>query len=252
MSRSILPSPLQGYFQVTRTFTYSAIFVLPLLMVYEVLIGVINRTLPVRNGADAIIQFLLYFDGAVSFYTVSGLLALALIVQLVRERRRYDLTLRRGYFVFMAAESLVYASLLGGVSSTLTRAVLPGLSILLRPEGALQRFGLGTQLVLSVGAGIYEEFVFRVLIVSGLAWLLALLFRGWRPGMRYAAAAVVGALIFSSFHYIGSLGDPFNITTFTFRFMAGLVLNLLYVTRGYGIAVWTHAVYDVLVTLGGG
>jgi membrane protease YdiL (CAAX protease family) len=111
------------------------------------------------------------------------------------------------------------------------------------------RLSLAGQLVLSLGAGIYEELLFRVLLVSGL---LALGLRlGWRRSRAVAAAVVVAALIFSAFHYIGPMGDDFAVPSFTFRAIAGLVLSGLYVTRGFGIAAWTHALYDVGLTLVG-
>jgi hypothetical protein len=63
---------------------------------------------------------------------------------------------------------------------------------------------------------------------------------------------VAGALIFSGFHYIGQYGDAFALSTFTFRAIAGLVFSGLYLTRGFGITAWTHALYDVFLSVGGG
>jgi membrane protease YdiL (CAAX protease family) len=68
-----------------------------------------------------------------------------------------------------------------------------------------------------------------------------------RRNAAYAVAAVVGALLFSAVHYIGAFGDPFTLPSFTFRFLFGLALNGLYLVRGFGIAAWTHALYDVMV-----
>ena len=60
-------------------------------------------------------------------------------------------------------------------------------------------------------------------------------------------AAVVGALIFSAFHYVGEYGDRFSVASFTYRAIAGLVFSGLYLMRGFGITAWTHAFYDVYV-----
>jgi membrane protease YdiL (CAAX protease family) len=103
-----------------------------------------------------------------------------------------------------------------------------------------------TMLALSLGAGIYEELVFRVILVGGLFLALHRL-TAWERGRAYVVAAVVGALIFSAVHYIGVLGDPFQLGSFTFRFLFGLALNAVFLIRGFGIAAWTHALYDVLV-----
>lgn len=72
------------------------------------------------------------------------------------------------------------------------------------------------------------------------------------PQVRYAyvLAAVVGALLFSGVHYIGALGDPFTVASFAFRFLFGLALNVIFLARGFGVAAWTHALYDVMIVTG--
>ena len=111
---------------------------------------------------------------------------------------------------------------------------------------------LPTQLMISLGAGLYEELLFRVLLVAGLAYGARRLL-GWSPLASGVLAAVVGALIFSAFHYVGPLGDQLTLGSFTFRAVAGLLFSGLYLTRGFGITAWTHALYDViLVAMGAG
>ena len=99
--------------------------------------------------------------------------------------------------------------------------------------------------VLSIGAGLYEELVFRVVLVGGMFWVMKSLFK--KPAMAYIIAAIVGALIFSAVHYVGAFGDSFTLASFSFRFLFGLVLNGIFLVRGFGIAAWTHAIYDILV-----
>jgi hypothetical protein len=62
-------------------------------------------------------------------------------------------------------------------------------------------------------------------------------------------AVIVGALLFSAFHYVGGLGEPLRLDSFVFRAIAGLAFSALYLTRGFGITAWTHALYDVAVLL---
>jgi hypothetical protein len=90
-----------------------------------------------------------------------------------------------------------------------------------------------------------------VVLVSLLARLAMVWFR-WRPGPSGAFAILLGALLFSAFHYVGPFGDPLELGSFTFRMVAGLLLNGLYLARGFGIAAWTHALYDVFLVLRGG
>jgi hypothetical protein len=110
---------------------------------------------------------------------------------------------------------------------------------------------LATQLMISLGAGIYEELLFRVLLVGVLAWAARrLLGRG--PGAAGVFATVVGALIFSAFHYVGPYGDRLELASFTFRAIAGVMFSALYLLRGFGITAWTHALYDVFLAVLGG
>ena len=104
---------------------------------------------------------------------------------------------------------------------------------------------MAEMLVLSIGAGLYEELVFRVLLVGGLYWGIQHLASD--KITAYLVAAVVGAMVFSAVHYIGALGDPFELSSFFFRFLFGLALNALFLVRGFGVAAWTHALYDILV-----
>src|SRR5437763_589768 len=86
-----------------------------------------------------------------------------------------------------------------------------------------------------------------LLFYQVLAVLLAHALLGWRPVAAGVAATLIGAAIFSAFHYIGPYGDRLQVYSFVFRMVAGLFFSALYLTRGFGITAWTHALYDVLL-----
>ena len=67
--------------------------------------------------------------------------------------------------------------------------------------------------------------------------------------MAAVLATVVGAVIFSAFHYVGPYGDPFQLQSFAFRTISGVAFSALYLARGFGITAWTHALYDVFLLL---
>ena len=102
--------------------------------------------------------------------------------------------------------------------------------------------------MVSLGAGIYEELLFRVILVGALSLLARRVF-GWSHRGASILAVVLSAFVFSGFHYIGALGDTLQWSSFIFRFFAGLVFSTMYVLRGFGVTAWTHALYDVLVTI---
>jgi membrane protease YdiL (CAAX protease family) len=85
-------------------------------------------------------------------------------------------------------------------------------------------------------------------LVGGLVWVLRRV-TSWTEGGSTVAAALVGAVVFSAVHHTGPFGDPFTLPVFTFRFVFGLVLNALFLVRGFAVAAWTHALYNVMVTL---
>ena len=136
----------------------------------------------------------------------------------------------------------VSTALFGGLVANLTALLLQG-PLSITQGGTFEQFSFGTQLVVSLGAGLYEELLFRVLLVSGLLALGA--WAGMRTAANIAVSVVLSALIFSGFHYVGPYGDPLTLSSFTFRAIAGLLLSGLYVARGFGIVAWTHALYDV-------
>jgi hypothetical protein len=148
----------------------------------------------------------------------------------------------------MLGESVIYALLFGTVTGTLTGILLHGTSAL--ALGAGTSLPLPNLIMVSLGAGIYEELLFRVVVVSSLAKLATGGF-GWRPWVGGVFATVAGALVFSAFHYIGPLGDTLELGSFVFRLVAGLLLSGLFLLRGFGIAAWTHALYDVFLAIGG-
>jgi hypothetical protein len=148
----------------------------------------------------------------------------------------------------MLLESVVLALVFGVVVGSLTAALL-GTPLPPMVVGFnTQQLSRWTMLMLSLGAGIYEELLFRVVLVGLLAWGAKKVL-GWRPLVAGIAATVLGALIFSAFHYIGPFGDRFEVYSFVFRTIAGLFFSGLYLLRGFGITAWTHALYDVFLLL---
>jgi hypothetical protein len=242
------PTATPGYWQASRAPRYSLLFALPLLLAYEGLAA----TLPaaartgLRNGADVMFQRLFVVlagpHGPLVFWSALIVLGVGLVV---RDLRRHPGGVKPRVFIAMLAESAVLAVLCGLVVGTLTTRLLGALAL---QAPNVQGLDWPTRLMLSLGAGLYEELFFRVVLVSLLAWGARRLL-GWRPLTAGVFAVVVGAFLFSGFHYLGPYGDPFQVFSFTYRMIAGLFFSGLYLLRGFGITAWTHALYDVLVLL---
>lgn len=259
---SLFPGPdgtlsfaMRRYLDLSRTHTYSLLFALPLLLLYEVGAAWVASTeaVPLRNGADVLLRSLLAAGGVDTTLAFTAVLAAAagFLVLAERRRKRNPPELKGGVFAGMMMESALYALLFGVVVGTATQWVLGGLGVRLAADGGiLAEASLAQGIVLSLGAGIYEELLFRVLLAGGLFVLFR---QGGLPALRSGVfAALLSALAFSAFHYIGPYGDPWALGSFTFRFLAGLVFSVLFLVRGFGIAAWTHALYDVFLLLARG
>lgn len=238
-----------GYFQASRAPRYSLLFALPLLILYQVLAALVpgGERGAVRNGADVLLQMLFTWLAGPWGPRVFMLLLIAAGVWLVaRDYRTHRSAAppRPGWFALMLIESLALALAFGIVVGGLTAALLGDPLPLQNPTP--HDLDRTTLLMLSLGAGIYEELLFRVLLVGLLAWL-GYRVLGWRPLTAGIVAVVIGALVFSAFHYIGPFGDQLEVYSFVFRAIAGVFFSGLYLLRGFGITAWTHALYDVLL-----
>lgn len=109
---------------------------------------------------------------------------------------------------------------------------------------------LGEKLASSLGAGLYEELVFRVYL-CGLLWLIVRKGLGVSRLWATIAVVLVSAVLFSAYHYLG-VGEVFRWHSFIFRVLAGAYFAGLYMARGLGVTSGAHAIYDVIVvTLAG-
>ncbi len=242
------PRRRQSYWTASRSPRYSLLFALPLLLFYE-LLAVARPVRPggaeIRNGADVLLRELSYaLLGPIGPLALMGAVMLV-CVWLVRRDFKRGGGIRAGVFAVMFAEAAVLAAAFGVVVGTATAALLshlPALSI--QAGGAVAHMDLPTRLMLSLGAGLYEELVFRVLLVGGLAFAGRVVL-GLSRLTSGVIATILGALAFSAFHYIGPYGDPLQLQSFVFRAISGVAFSALYLTRGFGITAWTHALYDI-------
>jgi hypothetical protein len=244
-----MPTSISNYWRVARAPRYSLTFALPLLVAYEVLAFSLSHAevTGVRNGADVLLKSLFLAMGGHDGLMVFGALLVGGGAWLVWLDYRRSRTIDLRVFGPMMAESVVYALAFGLVTSTLTGLLLPTLSTSLA-TGSAGGWTLPTQLMISLGAGIYEELLFRVILVSGLAWVARKVL-SLSVTASGVLAVVLGALIFSAFHYIGPYGDRLQLGSFTFRAVAGVLFSGLYLLRGFGITAWAHALYDVFLAL---
>lgn len=248
------------YWHETRRPFSSLIFLLPLLLAYE--IGIVwlggADADAFRNGADAWIRQFLLELGIDLLWLVPTLVVAALVVWqwVSRQPWRTSWDTLGG----MAAESLLFAFALILVGQ--------GVDACFRQQPLLldvQTYwspGLTIRALTFLGAGIYEEFLFRLCLIplAYAACRALLLTHRWSVGITIVATSVLFALA----HYLGSpdAADGYallsgavakiqssraHLFSFVFRLIAGIFFAGLFFLRGFGIAVGAHAAYDVIV-----
>ena len=224
---------------------------LPIFLVYQVAVVFLG----VQNATDMVTGALLSLsDGNRTTYLLAtfaiGVIFAGAFALLGRGQ-----AFRPHKFIQIAIEGVVYAVLMRVVAGYVVGSLFAGPSTI-ADQGRFVGF------VMSLGAGFYEELAFRVVLFGLGAKLLVFLFAkqrvditGTTPTSRFSLRAlgimvawsIVCAVIFSSVHYVGAMSDSFALPSFLFRLVLGLVLTLIFATRGFAAAVWTHALYDVWV-----
>ncbi|CAN5913266.1 CPBP family glutamic-type intramembrane protease [soil metagenome] len=223
----------------------SLLFVLPLLGLYEVGLDRFQDLGALRTGADLWVRQALTGIGA---SPIERWLPMAILIGLLVAWQLIDRSywrLRLGDLVGMLAESLVLAVGLVGLSKLVDLGfdrLEGGLLLANGPGPSDQRLALAVGFL---GAGIYEEAIFRLALVPLLYGVLRSL---QTPAILASTLAVTGsALLFSMAHHVGGPGEAFTWFAFVFRWLAGVYFAWVFVLRGFGVAVGTHIAYDMLV-----
>jgi hypothetical protein len=223
---------LRRYAKESRLLGNSALLTAPIVLLYEAGLLVLGDR-GVRNAADALIDRGLMALGrpaalAINLLVLGGFVAFAL-----RSSSRKATPI--GLFIPVMLESAAYAALLAPALMTIARRMMAAPA----PRGTLEG------VVLSLGAGFYEELVFRLVAIGGVLVAFDRAF-GVRNGWVVVAVLVLAAVGFSAFHHAGAGGEPFTVPVFVMRAIAGVLLGALFILRGFGIACYTHVVYDLL------
>ena len=229
---------MSNYWRYSRSAYYSAVAALPLLVIYEILIVLSqSRYWGIRNAADVWIRtFLMAFDLQAQHITFV-LIGISMALIPIAKSRARGIKLKANYFALMFAECLAFSLVLGVVLQSILR--LGGLSSGGPGSGLMQN------LALSVGAGLFEEIIFRVILLNLIFLLLSPLLK--KKVVAAVFSVLLASFLFSLSHYVGTMADTWQLYSFMFRWAAGLLFTVLYFVRGFAITAYTHALYDIWV-----
>ena len=220
------------------------IFLLPLLGLYEVGVLWLGGSEPesYRNGADHWMRAALQEIGLVQVHVLPAIVIGLLLAWHLGGR--YAWKVERETLLGMSAESLLFALVLVVMGQLQNLAFADTSDSTMPVSTAFGTAGL-SKVVSFVGAGVYEEVLFRLWMLPLCYAIFFVLFRSakWAAG----TAILVTSVAFALAHYVGPHGDAFSALTFSFRALAGSFFALLFLLRGFGITVGCHAAYDLLV-----
>ncbi len=231
------PRGVVGYLRTRHDPLTSLVLTIPVFLLYH--LGIL--ALDLRNGVDLVstLTFELLHQSLAAYVALTLAVAAGVMATTIAMRKRG--VLKPASLAPVVVESVLWAVVMlfaiGWATSHLFAAQV----------GQARALGPFEKLVMSAGAGFHEELVFRVGLFGGTTWLLARFVPAFKGIVAPLVAAVATSLIFSAIHYVGPLGDSFRIVSFVSRFLAGLYLCALYRTRGFAVAVYTHALYDVMI-----
>lgn len=233
-----MKNQVKQYFSQSHNLLTSLVLVLPLLILYQV--GLLLVGDDALNGVDFVSVLLVRLtDGPLGLIIFNLVLLLLLFIGTwhLRRKQKFD----PGFFAPMLVESAAYALFLGVVIVFIMQHTMP------MAGPAFEQLGWLTKVTISLGAGVYEELLFRLVLIS----LLTYVFVKWvkvQKGTALFGAFLISAFLFSLAHYIGAQVEAYG---FVYRFIAGLIFAVLFKFRSFAIAVYTHAFYDIFVLFSG-
>jgi hypothetical protein len=218
------------------------VFLLPLVIAYELGLMALLRYERGVKAHQAIVRFFEAFGVAPSTALLLGGVVVIVVLLLWHILNRDPWRIDWPALAVMACESLMLSLPLLVISQFV--AYLPAAGVtMLGSTGSNPMHGLdlGSRIVISVGAGLYEELLFRMLLIAVIHTLLVDIGKAsHRMGMTIGV--VVSAAAFAAYHL------PVAPREIVFLVLAGLYLGAVFVVRGFGIVVGAHALYDVMVS----
>lgn len=245
---SHIPEPVKTYHQYSRTPFFGLLIVLALLVIYEASSTMLYyeaASMAKRNMAEVMIKRVFWYFGF-QYNFLNWLVYAALLVwAFMSARKQQLLAFQPVYFPYAIFESLTYALILGSMVNLMSRGALIHIKFLGQVSTDLSP---ALQMAQALGAGIYEELLFRFFILTALLFLFQHTLVNTKPLVRQALALFISAMLFSAYHFLDSaVAQTMTLSAFVLRFYAGVILGMIFLCRGLGVAAYTHAFYDLFL-----
>jgi len=245
---NFIPDTVKNYHKYSRSHFFGLLIVLVLLIIYEASSAMIYyeaASVIKKNAAEVMLKRVFWFFGF-RYEFLNWLVYAALLGwSFWLARRQQMLAFQPVYYPYAIFESLTYALVLGSMVNLMSRGFVINVKFLGQVPGEVS---LATKMALALGAGIYEELLFRFFILTALLFVFQHTLVNAKPIVRQVLALVISAALFSAYHFLDTGGrEAMTAGAFFFRFYAGLILGLIFLWRGLGVAAYTHAFYDLFL-----
>lgn len=207
------------------------VFLLPLLAFYEY----VSLTRHERVIAFDLLRRFFELFGQAGYWLPGLLVVVVLLATHVASGQPW--TVRIGRVGWMYVESIALAAPL-----LVLNWVIPSLVAAAPAAGPVDRLAMG------IGAGIYEELVFRLILIS-LIMMVGVDLLGLRRSGVAIIAVIVSSVAFAAHHHRPIGEEAFDLTRLVFRSVAGVYLAGVFWFRGYGPAAGAHAAYNTVLAL---
>lgn len=233
--RAAVHEPLLGeYWAASQAPLTSLLFVLPLLAMHELGVrwyaSLPGRVVEYRITAFTLLTRFLHSCGASGRYLPAlAVVAILLSWHIARgDRWRFHIPM----LPLMLLECLVLA--------------IPLLAVhfLFSPAPRFMAVGEWKLMAsLYLGAGVYEELIFRLAAFAILS-LLLMDVGGLSAKIATPAIVLLSAAGFSTYHMLGMSHFPWQ--AFVFIGLRGVYYGIIFLERGFGITVGVHTAYDLI------
>ncbi len=242
-------SGIEPYAEASKSPLHVLVFLLPLVIAYEIgsalyLSGAHGAPAETIRATKILSRFFEAF-GAAGLYLPGVALVAVLLIWHMLEKRPWRI--RPPVIALMAAETLGWTVALLVLQALISAAVGPAPLLAAAASSAqdLASQPWQARLTLSIGAGIYEELLFRMILIAAIHFVVVDALRLGETAGRIGAVTL-SAIAFALYHDLS--GGDLSALVLAY-FAAGVFFGALYLARGFGLVVATHALYDVAVLL---
>lgn len=233
------------YWDITHRPLQCLVFLLPMVLAYEIGMAILHGSTADGDrpalAAQQLLKWFFSLFGATGYYLPGAALIAVLMVWHLASHHPWRVAGQP--LAGMAGESILLS-----IPLLLLNRWLPIMQAMSERGGVAAPNGRWDDLLLSVGAGLYEELLFRLIIITLLTMLFVDIMR-LRQVTGVALSVIISSLAFAAHHYHPIGADAWSSKEFAFRAAAGAYLAAVFVTRGFGLAVGCHVTYDVMAFL---